>query len=668
MGTTGSPATLRFGDFELDMAAYELSRRGRPVKLGRQPMDLLILLIERRPQLVSRTDIVDRLWGKDVFVDVETGVNTAISKVRQALRDSADAPAFVERVAGRGYRFVAAVETIASTLEPAVTVASAALAPTEPGPGVETALQDSHAVTAIAAVQSPATVAGGDAVPVATPGRRLRVTSRTLFAAGVVVAALLLGASGWRWFSAGGPATEVTLAVLPFKYLGQDSNQDYLADGFTEETSTTLAQIDLTHVSVKSRTLRYKGTKLTFGEIGRELSVDYLVDGSVQTEGDRLRVTVTLIRVRDEKHIWSHPYERQLTSLLGLQEELSTDIAQQIRLRVSPDRIIALQRRQTHSGDALDAYFKARSFENRRTPENTTKAIGEYKRALRLDPNYALAWTGLASTYAASTMNSDADPRKVGPLAKEAVAEAIRINPNLSEAQKLDGTVKWLIGWEWTAAEASFRRAIDLDPSDATAYRSLGHALSQSGRHADAETAMRRARDLDPLEPMGYALSSQVAFQAGDLPAAIDYAKHAIRIGSDFWIGYAQLGQAYQQSGETTLALQALTDAARFSQSNSKATSLNGYLLAKMGNTGAARDVLKTLEPMSPDRYVPPYASALVYLGLGEKDKAFEWLNKALVARDVHLIYLPVDPKWDEYRSDPRFVGLLAKCGFPVSR
>ena len=194
-----------------------------------------------------------------------------------------------------------------------------------------------------------------------------------MLAAGVVIA-LVLGGFSWRWFSAGEPATEVTLAVLPFKYLGQDSNQDYLADGFTEETSITLALIDLTHLSVKSRTQRYKGTKQTFGEIGRELSVDYLVDGSVQTEGDRLRVTVTLIRVRDEKHIWSHPYERQLTSLLGLQEELSTDIAEQIRLRVSPDRLIALQRRQTQSGDALDAYFKARSFENRRNPENTEKA------------------------------------------------------------------------------------------------------------------------------------------------------------------------------------------------------------------------------------------------------------------------------------------------------
>ena len=219
MGTTGSPATLRFGDFELDTAAYELSRRGRAVKLGRQPMDLLILLIERRPHLVSRTDIVDRLWGKDVFVDVETGVNTAISKVRQALRDSADTPAFVERVAGRGYRFVAAVETIASISEPAVRVASAALAPSGLGPNVSTALEGNHAATPIAAVQSPAIVAGGDAVPVATPAwRRLRVTSRTFFAGGVVVAALLLGAFGWRWFSAGGPATEVTLAVLPFKY------------------------------------------------------------------------------------------------------------------------------------------------------------------------------------------------------------------------------------------------------------------------------------------------------------------------------------------------------------------------------------------------------------------------------------------------------------------
>ena len=400
--------------------------------------------------------------------------------------------------------------------------------------------------------------------------------------------------------------------------------------------------------------------------------MDYLVDGSVQTEGDRLRVTVTLIRVRDEKHIWSHPYERQLTSLLGLQEALSKDIAEQIQLRVSPDRLSALQRRQTQSGDALDHYLRARSFENRRNPQNTEKAKQEYQHAIHIDPNYALAWTGLGSTYAASTVNSDADPREVGPLAKEAVAEAIRLNPNLAEAHKLDGNVKWLISWKWTAAEASFRRAIDLDPSDATAFRSLGHALSQSGRHADAATEMRRARDLDPLEPMGYALSSQVAFQADDLPAAIDYAKHAITMRPDFWVGHMQLGQAYQQNGELDLALEALKDAARYSQSNSKAISLNGYLLAKMGNTDAARDVLKTLEAASHDgdvpRYVPPYASALVYLGLGERDTAFEWLNKAFDVRDVHLIYLPVDPKWDAYRSDRRFVDLLARCGFPTSR
>jgi TolB-like protein len=275
MQTSNPRETFRFRDFELDVAAYGLRRQGRPVKLGRQPMDLLILLVESRGQLVSRSDIVERLWGKDVFVDVETGVNTAISKVRQALRDSPDTPAFVETVPGKGYRFIAAVEVVSGAPHAALPAARL-----EPPP-----------------VPEPDQTNGGAVVP------------------------------------------RVTLAVLPFANIGSDPEREYLAAGLTEETSASLAQIDPERLIVKGRTLRYKGTTKTAVEIGQELAVDYLVESTIRAEGRRLRVTATLIRVRDQEHVWSRSYEREPTSLLGLQQELSTAIADQIRVRLSPDHL-----------------------------------------------------------------------------------------------------------------------------------------------------------------------------------------------------------------------------------------------------------------------------------------------------------------------------------------
>jgi TolB-like protein/DNA-binding winged helix-turn-helix (wHTH) protein/Flp pilus assembly protein TadD len=635
MQTSVSHEIFRFRDFELDVAAYELRRQGRPVRLGRQQMDLLILLVESRRQLVSRTDIVDRLWGKDVFVDVETGVNTAISKVRQALCDSPEAPAFVETVPGKGYRFIAAVEVVSDapdTGEPA-----AQLEPPVPVPEVETfSLLTSY----------------------------FRLSRRARLAIGLAVAAMVIGLAARTWFSGGVPAPRVTLAVLPFVNLGSDPEREYLAAGLTEETSASLAQVDPQRLSVKGRTLRYKGTTKTAVEIGRELSVDYLVESTIRAEGSRLRVTATVIRVRDQEHVWSQSFEREPTSLLGLQQELSTAIAEQIRVRLSPEHVGGFARRQTQNADAYDAYLRGRYLQSRRTPVTNARAIQEYERAIALDPNYALVWSSLASTYAASAINGDARPLDVWPRARDAAARAVRANADLAEAQVAVGNVNWLLDWDWGPAETAFRLAIRLDPSNAAAHRSLGHALSQTGRHSEAESAMRRMRDLEPLEPLSYALSAQVAFQARDYPAAVAHARRAVLTDSEFWIGYVQLGQAYEGTGETDLALEALTDAARFSGGNSKAISLRGYILAKTGRANEAREVLRTLEADSREQYVPPLAMALVHAGLGEREAVFEWLDRAYAARDVHLIYLPVDPKWDPYRSDRRFAALLARCGF----
>jgi TolB-like protein/DNA-binding winged helix-turn-helix (wHTH) protein/Flp pilus assembly protein TadD len=623
---------FRFRDFELDVAAYELRRNGRSIRLERQPMDVLILLVERRGLLVSREDIVDRLWGKDVFVDVETGVHTAIRKIRQALRDSREEPVFVETITGKGYRFIAAVEAVPLERDSALP-----LTHLEPSPAQ--------------APQAP---------------QPIRVSNPASLVIGLLAILIVSGFVAWRLLSRDLPASQVTLAVLPFENFTGEPEREYLADGLAEETIATVGQVDPEHVSVIGRTsiMVYKHTTKSLAEIGRELGAHYLLESSLRAEGGALRVTSKLIRARDQLQVWSAVYDREPSSMLELQRELSAAIAEQVRFRLSPDRLSGLVRRQTQNAEAYDAYLKGRYLQNRRTRDSNERAVQQYEHAIALDPNYALAWAGLAFTYGASVMNSDARPLDVWAHARDAAAQAVRANPNLAEAQFVVGYMNWIFDWNWKAAEAGFRQAIRLDPGNASAHRTLGHALSQSGRQSEAESEMDRTRQLDPFEPLTHSLSSQVAFQGRDYSAAIDHARRAISVDSELWIGYMQLGQAYERLGNTDLALEALTDAASLSGGNSKAVSLRGYLLAKTGRAGEAREVLRRLEALSRERYVPPYAMAIVYAGLGEQQAVFDWLDKAYAARDVHLIFLPVDPKWDPYRRDSRFEALLARCGF----
>lgn len=581
-----SPAdsTFRFGTFELDVPAYALRRRGKPVRLERRPMDLLILLLERRGQLVSRADIVDRLWGADVFVDVETGVNTAIRKIRRALADSSDAPTFLETVPGKGYRFVGEARAVEAEPEES--------------------------------------------------------------------------------------ASRVTLAVLPFENLGADPEREYLADGLTEEAIAALGQIDPDHLSVIGRTsvMTYKRTTKTLAEIGRELNAAYLVEGTIRTEGARLRITPKLIRVRDQIQIWSGSYESEPPSVLEFQRELSAAIAEQIRMRLSPESLPALERRRTRDAEAYDLYLRGRYFWNQHTPPTTRRALECYTRATALDPSYALAWSGLADAHTASPITGDARPRDVWPRARDAVAHAVGAEPKLAQTQASRGFLDFWLNWDWKAAEQAFRAATALDPGYAFAHRMRGIVRAHSGQHESARVSAKRARELDPLHAMEHALSAQVAFQARDYSEAMQFARQATVIDPDFWIGHFQLAQAYEQLGKADEALGVLQTAARLSGGNSKPIGLRGYILAKRGQTGGAEDVLRTLEAIANERYVPPYAMALVHAGLGRPDLAFEWLERAYDALDVHLVFLAHDPKWDALRADPRCGAILGRCGFGYRR
>jgi TolB-like protein/Flp pilus assembly protein TadD len=582
MADRSAPHRLAFGDFEVDVAAYELRRAGESVRLERRPMDLLLLLLERRGQLVSRAEIIDRLWGDGVFVDVETGINTAVRKLRQALHDPADAPVFVQTVAGRGYRFGAPVEVL-----------------------------------------------GGAPAPPAASDR-------------------------------------ATLAVLPFEGIGVEPGRAYLADGLTEETIARLGQIDPERLGVVGRTsvMAYKGATRPLAEIGRELQVTYLLESSLRGEGARLRITSKLIRVVDQLQLWSASLDSEPSDMLAFQRELSSAIARQVHLRLSPERVQALERRQTRNPEAYDLYLRGRYHWNQLTPPTTREAVRYYLRATELDPGYALAWSGLADAHVASPINGDAPPLEVLPRAAAAAAQAVAADPDLAEAQTSLGVVKFWHEWDWPGAEAAFRRASALDPAYDFPHRMSGVMFAHWGRHPEAAHALRRARELDPLNPMNHALSSHAAFLGGDYRGAVPFARQAIVIDPTFWIGHFLLAQAAERLQEDDLALEELAQAERFSGGNSKALGLRGFLLATRGRQDEAREVLRAIDVAAAARYVPPCAAALVHAGLGEADAVFERLERAYAARDVHLVYLRADPKWDRVRGDARFLALLERCGF----
>jgi TolB-like protein/Flp pilus assembly protein TadD len=463
--------------------------------------------------------------------------------------------------------------------------------------------------------------------------------------------------------------TAPVLAVLPFENLSPEPEREYLADGLTEEVIAALGQIDPVRLGVMGRTtmMRYKRTMKSLEEIGNELKAAFLLESSLRSEGGRIRVTSKLVRASDQVQIWSATYDSEPKSMLAFQRELSTTIAQQIKLRLSPERLDALARRQAHNPEAYDAYLQGRYYWNLFTPTTTRKAIGCYLRATQLDPNYALAWSGLADAYASSPIHADARPHDVWEKARRAAEQAVAAEPELAETQTSLGFVKFWLDWDWAGAEAAYRRAIAIDPNYSLVYRLLGIVLGHAGhREEEARQAMERARAIDPLQAMHHALSAQVAFLGRDFSAALEFARQAAVVLTDFWIANLQMAQAYEQLGENALALEALSRGGVGGE-NSKVISLRGYILAKMGRVHEAREVLRTLETLAREGYMPACAMAMVHTGLGEFDSAFAWLERALEEHDVHLASLPSDAKWDGLRGDARFTEMLRRCGLPYA-
>ncbi|MDX1517954.1 MAG: winged helix-turn-helix domain-containing protein [Woeseiaceae bacterium] len=616
-----------FGDFELDLGSQQLRRLGVPVHLERRPFELLVLLVTRHGQLVTRDEVIRQLWPGNVVIEFDTGLNTLVRKVRKALGDSPDAPTFIETVSGRGYRFIA----------PA----------TQRG--------------AAHADQPPATFDAKETT-VDDPEKRPRnPLPRTTLVAVIVLAIAALGITVWR--NAGNETQEIRLAVLPFENLTGQSDLDYLASGLADDTATSMSQIDLQDLAIIGGVSAQAVTRsaLPLQEIGRAHDIDYFVRSSLRQEGSRVRVTAHLIRVADSTQVWSATFDRELTNVLGLQRELSIAIAEQVRQRLSPEVAAAIAQRQTQNAEAYRLYLKGRHEWTRFRPSSISDALQFYQQAVGEDPHYALAWAGIAHALITAPVTAGRASGEVYDAALDALQHALEYGPNLAETQHALGSFLFFMDWKWQEAESAARRAVALDPNNAMATMFLGIVLSLRGNHVDAAAMLQRARQLDPLFALMFANSSNVALAAGDAEAALEFARQAIAIDPEFWAGHYYLAESNSALGNVDDALSAYAVAERLR--GNRPIAAKGYLLATLGRTDEARDVLAELMSRPGDREPAAYGMALVFTGLGEIDEAFVWLERAVSARSTAAMALPYDTRLEPLHSDPRYDALVARCG-----
>jgi TolB-like protein/Flp pilus assembly protein TadD len=457
----------------------------------------------------------------------------------------------------------------------------------------------------------------------------------------------------------------IMLAVLPFENLSGDVAQEYFSDGLTEETIMRFGKMSPETLGVIARTssMAYKRTDKTVLQIGQELGVNYVLEGSVRRQAERVRVTAQLIRVHDQVQLWAQNFDCPSQNVLDIHSEVGAAIAEQVKLELTPEEKLRLRSGQNVDQEAHDFYLRGRYHWAKSTYPEMQKATEYFRKATQCDPGYALAFSGLADTLMILPINSDVPPKLVLPEAKVAIATALELDPESAEAHNSDATIKFWFDWDFSGAEAAARRAIRLNPSYSLAYLYLAHVLSNTARHDEGLAAIRKARMLDPFSLITNAMYGQFLYQAGEVENSIEQFAATIEMESRFWVTHVCLAKAYAQQGRYDEALASCDQAWEFSRGNSEAVSLAGYVHAVSGDRRQAQAKLRQLVEQKAKAYVPPYNLALVCAGLGETEGAMDWLQQAFEERDVHITFL-LDYKWDKLRSNEQFQYLALRAGF----
>lgn len=462
-----------------------------------------------------------------------------------------------------------------------------------------------------------------------------------------------------------GTSRRLLLAVIPFDNLSGDPKQEYFSDGLTEEMITQLGRLHPERLGVIARTsvMRYKSTRTGIDRIGRELGVDYVLEGSVRRAGGRVRVTAQLIQVSDQTHLWTESYDERLRDVLSLQSAVAERVAQATCLRLSVRERELLGAGRPVDPAVHDAVLRGRYWWNRRTRECLEKAIVCFEQALERDAEWAPALAGLADCYAILPITSDVAPREAFPKAETAARRASAADGTLAETYAALGTIRFWFNWDWSAAAKNLRRAIELNPSDADARLRHAHLLSNLGRHEEALSEIRQVQAVDPFSPIVNTLVGGILYHARDYEPASRQLLDALVLAPEFWVAHIYLGRVRIAQGRFAEAAAECKRAFEASGENAEGLAQSVYALARQGRKKAARVARDQLFARARRRYVPPYDLALACLGLGEADQALDWLERGVEERDVRLTFLKVVQLWDQIRRRVRFRRILDRVG-----
>lgn len=644
MDTKGEQVKVyEFDDFSLFAENRTLYRLGGDrVSLTPRVFDTLLYLVANAGRLIEKDELMEAVWP-DTVVE-ENNLNKNISVLRRVLGEKQGENRYIATVPGRGYKFVAQVSVSTAGKEGAAATDSSfgRLSPSERNSPSAASGRKDDAERPVAENAGPA------------PSRKWI----TLAVAGIV---LMAGAAVVVYFSDSRRGTSRTLAVLPFKPLVAEKRDEVLEVGMADTLIARLSSDRSLVVRPLASVRRFGGLEQDPVIAGRELGVASVLDGSLQRVGDDIRVNVRLISTTDGASMFSETFDEKFTDIFSLQDRIARNVAAALRSHLEGG---SAETRSTDNVDAYRLYLQGRYYFLKTKPPDIRQGIEFYKRAIEIDPDYALAYAGIAQAYATLPITSDVPPSDAFPQARAAAVKALELEPDLTEARIVLGTIEFWYEWRWRDAENELNRAIASDPNNSDAHRFYAVFLTATGRSEEALREIETALAIDPLSLILNALKAQSYFFAGRDSEAIDQANKTLEIEPDFWIAHLMLARVYARRNEFDQAVQAAEKAATFSGGNSEAVALAAYALAKSGKREEAAAILKTLTEESNTRYVSSYNLAIIHHGLGDRDQALQQLESAHRDRDARMIILKVDPKWDDLRSDPRFVDLMEKTGF----
>ena len=599
----------------------------------------MLLLIEDHGELVTREQIIQRIWGEGIFLDTDNSINGAIRKIRQVLKDDSENPRFIQTVTGRGYRFIAAI--------------------VQPAPP---AREDSPADRPAPADSSP------DAAPQPPP---IRKPAAWRLASLIGIAVVLIAALGAYLYNlrsrapVPGPPVRSMLAVLPFENLTGDPEQEYFSDGLTEEMISQLGNLDPSHLGVIARTsvMHYKHSDEPLDRIGRELGIQYALEGSVRRDSNRVRVTAQLIQIKDQSHIWARQYDRDLSNLLALQAEIAQEIAAQIQLTLGDQRRIEAARQSSlgpQAYEAYDLYLKGRFFWNKRTAPGLQQAIEYFQQAIAKDPNFSRAYTGLADSYALLGGYSTTPQTESMPKARAAALKALELDPELAEAHTSLALITENFDYDWEAAEKEYRRAIDLNPNYATAHHWYAEFLSLQGRFPDALAESEHARQLDPLSLIIATDHAVILFYARQYDASIAQFR-AVKEMEPAFPRTVMVVAPYIEKQQYADALAELKAWDGTYGESEWTWAWRAYAYGRSGQIVQARQALAKVRQYYDHGLRSPDPMLWALIGVGHRDQAFVWFEKAYADHSNALTSLKVNPGFDGLRSDPRFQNLMRR-------